>query len=263
MQVVPAANGAAWLRDGFRLFARNPVVWVALVFAYWALVSVLGLAPYVGTALGLALVPVFSVSFMNVARAAERGQPLAFALLASGFRTETVRLLVLGGIYVAVFVLVMGLTQAADGGVLMRRMLLGESLPKDAYERPEVMHAGVIALLLYAPLTAAFWFAPVLVAWHAHAPSKALFFSFFACLANWRALIVYGIAVTLVAVVLPGFLLTVLAPLFAAGRSGGSLLAFFAVSFYAVIFAVLFASFYASYRDVFPPAPPPLPAAAA
>jgi hypothetical protein len=33
----------------------------------------------------------------------------------------------------------------------------------------------------------AYWYAPVLAGWHGLSPAKALFFSFVACLRNWRA----------------------------------------------------------------------------
>jgi hypothetical protein len=42
-------------------------------------------------------------------------------------------------------------------------------------------------------------------------PAKALFFSFIACLRNWRAFLVYSLAILVVATLLPGLLLGILA----------------------------------------------------
>ena len=94
-----------------------------------------------------------------------------------------------------------------------------------------------------------FWFAPALAAWHSVSAAKALFFSFFACLMNWRAFLAYGAVTAAVTVVLPFIVLTGLLL-----ASGGAL----KMSAMALVFPLLitllptlFASFYASYRDVF------------
>jgi hypothetical protein len=106
-----------------------------------------------------------------------------------------------------------------------------------------------------------FWFAPPLAAWHGAGPGKALFFSFFACLMNWRAFLAYGAATAFVTLVLPFVALSLLVI-----ASGGTLrLSAMALVFplLIVLLPTLFASFYASYRDVFAtpaaeaPEPPP------
>jgi len=94
-----------------------------------------------------------------------------------------------------------------------------------------------------------FWFAPVLCAWHAMGAAQALFYSFFASLLNWRAFLGYGLAATLVTVVIPFLALSAL--LLASGgklRFGVMALVF---PLLIILLPTLFASFYASYRDVF------------
>jgi hypothetical protein len=101
---------------------------------------------------------------------------------------------------------------------------------------------------------AMFWFAPVLVAWHGMAPAKALFYSFFASLMNWRAFLAYGAAVAVVMFVLPTVLLLVLVLV-----SGGALRLqpmALVLPLALVMLPTLFASFFASYRDVFGSASP-------
>lgn len=98
-----------------------------------------------------------------------------------------------------------------------------------------------------------FWFAPTLVAWHSMPPAKALFFSLFACLMNWRAFTIYSIGCAFVLMVAPFIVLFVLML-----ASGGKLRpAAMAVLFPFVLsmMPTLFASFYASYRDIFAPMP--------
>jgi hypothetical protein len=75
---------------------------------------------------------------------------------------------------------------------------------------------------------------------------KALFFSFVACLLNWRPFLVYGAFSALVVLVLP---LAVLLALTLASLKVAAMSLVFPVLL--VLLPILFASFYASYRDVF------------
>jgi hypothetical protein len=93
-----------------------------------------------------------------------------------------------------------------------------------------------VAMALYLPVMCAFWFAPALAAWHSAGVAKALFFSFFACLMNWRAFLAYGALAALLAFITA--LAVRLSPLL-----------FFPLLF--VLLPTFFGSFYASYHDVF------------
>ena len=85
-RIVAAARGALWLADGWRLFRAAPLSWLALVFAYWLLMTLASLLPLVGVVAASVLVPPFSVGFMAAARAAERGGAVELRLLFDGFR---------------------------------------------------------------------------------------------------------------------------------------------------------------------------------
>ena len=95
----------------------------------------------------------------------------------------------------------------------------------------------------------AFWYAPALAAWHGFPASKALFFSFVACLRNWRAFIAYAVAILVFAALIPGVILGLLATVMPESVSFFALL--FTVPLILIFAPTLFASFYASYRDVF------------
>jgi hypothetical protein len=104
----------------------------------------------------------------------------------------------------------------------------------------------VVVALLYTPVLMLFWFAPPLAAWHGVGAGKALFFSFVACLMNWRAFVVYGVATALVTALMAlGALMA--AALLSAKVVPGVLVLPLAI----LLLPTLFASFYASYRDVF------------
>jgi hypothetical protein len=102
------------------------------------------------------------------------------------------------------------------------------------------------ALLLLCPLIMAYWYAPVLAGWHDLSPAKALFFSFVACLRNWRAFLVYSLAILVVATLVPGLLLGILAALMPSGAA--LLTVLMTVLIILVLAPTLFASFYVSYR---------------
>jgi len=220
-RIVSAAQGARWLATGWRLFRTAPFGWLTATLVYWFVMSLVSLVPLVGGAAAVALVPAFTLGFMTLARAAQRGGPMELALLFDGFRHHARAQLILGAIYLAAFAAVLAASALADGGVLARWVLGVRQVPAEA---------------AYLPVMAAFWFAPPLAAWHSLGVGKALFFSFFACLMNWRALLAYGAVAALFTLPLP-FVLQLAGPLF--------------IALVVLFLPVLFASFYASYDDVF------------
>jgi hypothetical protein len=248
-RIVAAARGVRWLGEGWRLFRAAPLSWMALVFGYWLLMNVLVLVPLAGIVIAPVLVPAFSVSFMLAGRAAERGGPIGLDILVAGFRTQLSRLLALGAVYLACLALVLGATALVDGGALVHAMLGAEPAAGTKVQPGATVGAMLLAVALYGPVMMMFWFAPVLVAWHGVGVGKALFFSFLACVLNWRPFLAYGAAATLMTVVAPSFALSALL-LFAGGTLPVSLESFVYVLML-VLMPTLLASFYVSYRDVF------------
>jgi hypothetical protein len=246
-RIVPALQGARWLASGWRLFRAAPLGWLSATLAYWFVMSFASLVPWLGATAAVAAVPAFTVGFMALARAAERGGALELRLLFDGFRHHLGRQLALGAVYLAAFALVLAASSAADGGALARALATGRGAagPLDG---EATLTAAALAAAAYLPVMLAFWFAPPLVAWHAAGPGQALFFSLAASLMNWRALLAYGAAAALVALAVP-FL--ALEALLLAGADPARLAGPLALALIVLAMPVLFASFYASYRDVF------------
>jgi hypothetical protein len=141
---------------------------------------------------------------------------------------------------------VLAATALADEGALASWMLAGRRPADEVLQSEEFLTALVAAAALYAPVLMMFWFAPLLAAWHGTGPAKAIFFSFFACLMNWRAFLVYGAATAFLALALP---LAVLSVVMIASLKIAAMSLVFPLLI--VLLPTLFASFYASYRDVF------------
>jgi len=248
-RIVQTPQGVRWLADGWRLFRAAPLGWLALVFAYWLIMTLVSVVPLVGVAAASVLVPPFSVGFMAAARAAARRGPVELALLFEGFRHHLRSQIILGLVYFACLGLVLAASALADEGALAGWMLAGRRPEDEVLQSDEFLTALACAAALYAPVLMMFWFAPPLAAWHGVGPAKALFFSFFACLMNWRAFLAYGAVTALIALALPLAALSALM-LF----SGGALkLTVMSLVFplLIVLLPTLFASFYASYRDIF------------
>lgn len=263
MQTLSALQGLDWIRSGWRLFRRGPMSWIFAVISYWLIMALAGLIPWLGPLLATLFIPAFAVSFMAISRDLEQRRPMDPALIFSGFRKNLAVLVRLGGIYLAATLIILMLSQFADGGLLLKWMLFNEPPAQADIGQSRIGNAVMLAAFLYMPVLMAFWFAPVLVAWHGMGALQALFYSFFACLRNWRPFLVYGAAWTFIGGVLPGTVGTMLAVVLSGGTPNPAISQILLFAFLLLLVPTLFASFYASYRDVFVPPPQPADAPAA
>ena len=247
-RVVSVTRGVRWLGEGWRLFRVAPLAWLAAVFGYWILMSMVSLLPFIGAAAAAILVPAFSVGFMALARAAGHKAPLELSLLFDGFRHEVRAQITLGVLYLLCLALLLGVSTLADGGALAQWLLTGHHPDEDVLYSEAFFTAMIATAVLYMPVMLAFWFAPPLAAWHSTGAVKALFFSFAASLMNWRAFLGYGAVTAVVTLVVPFVALTALA-LFGEGSRVPA--ATFVLPLMILLLPTLFASFYVSYRDVF------------
>ncbi len=250
-RLVAAGSGWRWLSDGWKLFKASPVMWLMLVSAYWMLMTLVSLFPFVGLVAALILVPGFSIAFMAASRAAARAEPITLSLIFAGFRERACARAegVLGVIYLLLMALVLASSALADDGALARWMVTGARPSNEVLQSDAFLLALGIAATAYMPVMMLMWFSPTLVAWHAMPVGKALFFSLFACLMNWRAFTMYGVASALVLIVVPIVVLFVLLL-----ASGGTLRPALMGIMFPLVFSlmpVMFASFFASYRDIF------------
>ena len=249
MKIVPAKNGWLWLARGFRLFRKSPATWTLLVFTYWILIALLNQVPVAGPLIATLFLPAFSVSFMAMCDVLDRGGKLHPVLLFAGFRRELPTLVTMGGLYLASIMAVLALSALADGGALLNWIVHADAPPVSAIQDGSLQRAVIVAAVAGTPVVMAFWFAPVLAAWEGMGAAKALFFSFFAGLRNWRAFLIYGLALVIAGSAFSALLAT--ATVLLRGNPGmARMLLFVAVL---ASLPTIFGSFYAAYRDVFPP----------
>lgn len=245
--ILPARSGWRWIAEGYRIYGKNRLMLALMVVGCWMLMMLVGsYIPKIGGLIATICLPAMSVGLMSVCRRLERDEVVVPATLFSGFSENPGRLLSLGVMYILVVVLVLGTVALIDGGRFFRVFLMGA--PLEASSANPL--ATWVLLLLMLPVAMAYWYAPMLVAWHGHSVGKSLFFSLFACLRNWRAIIVYVCALFMLMVLL-GIFSGMLASWLPEGlrRSAGSLPALLLMFFLGM--PVLYASFYVSYCDVF------------
>jgi hypothetical protein len=244
----PASHGWHWIAAGFRLYRRNPPLLLLLSLNYWLSLFVILILPFVGPLLANIVLHALSVTVMNGCRAVDGGRQVGIDIVWSGFRRNLPALLRLGVLYLAGEVLAVGMLFLAFGPDLMELLQASRVADEAAAVGPELRSFLLAAVALTLPLMAAFWFAPLLIAWHDLRARKALFFSIVAVLRNWRPFVVYAAAALALTGLLPGLLRVGLAQSDFMLATLGTLVT---VALLFVAMPTLFASIYASYRDVF------------
>jgi hypothetical protein len=161
----------------------------------------------------------------------------------------------LGALYLCCTLGILGLSALIDGGELLNFMLSGKGADKETIEGGELMLPSLFVMILMMPVLMAYWFAPVLAAWHGQSVGKSLFFSFVACWLNWRAFFAYSVGLVLFAGLIPGLIFGLLIGLLGGGEGGvGAFVVMPLMTVIAlIIFSTVYASFYVSYRDIFGP----------
>jgi uncharacterized membrane protein len=231
MQVreTPTSNGWYWIRDGFKLFAKSPALWIALVIVWVVLWLAFNLVPFVGSLVMAVLYPLFLAGFMVGCRKLEQGSELEIADLFAGFKTNAKPLMTAGVINMVVQMVIV---------VLM--MLAGfKELPMPAGAQPDLaalqayasdmLLPALIGMALSIPVTMAMWFVPPLLIFHNMSAIDAIRWSFFACVANVWPFLIYGL-------VLMGLAIVGMIPLMLG---------------LVILIPVIIASIYTAYRDIF------------
>lgn len=251
---LPALGGWQWLAQGYALFRRQPAMIGLLTMAYWMSVLICNLLPFIGPLAASLVMPGLSVGVMTACRNVDQGLPVTPALFFLPLKEHPRPLIWLGGIYLVCTLAVLALAAVVDDGALLQAAAGRGGLDEAGLENGNVILAAQLILLIMTPVLMAYWYAPALVAWHQLSVSKALFFSFIACLRNWRAFLVYGLGLVAVGAILPGIVIGLLGSLFPS--AAGFITSLLTLPLLMVLAPTLFASFYISYRDVFVPREP-------
>ena len=161
LNIVPARTGLTWVKLGIQTFFKQP--------------------------LALAIVPAATLGLMAATQEATKGKFPMPAILVSAFRAGQQRaraMLVLGFLYAAACLLIVSIVP----------LFFDVPVSRESALTPEMQGVMLVVMLLYLPVSVLFWHAPALVHWHGVTPVKSLFFSLVACLRNFGAFAVFGLA---------------------------------------------------------------------
>ena len=253
LQIVPARTGLQWVLQGLRTFKSQPLALAALFFLGMASMSLISALPLIGPVIALALLPCISLTMMVAASEAAHGRKPTPALLLVAFRSGSQHLhsmLMLGGLYAAGFLLIIGASSLVDGGTFASVYLGQTPMTRELAEEPEFQSAMWLSMFLYLPLSLAFWHAPALIHWHGISPVKSLFFSFVGCIRNIGAYLVFGVCWIGVFIV-SGMALAIVTGILAMliGSIAGGLMVATAL----MLAAIFFTSIVFTFRDSFSP----------
>lgn len=229
---VSAGNGWAWMVEGFALFKKSPVIWIALFIIYLLIGMMLSVVKMVGPIVLNLLAPVFLAGFMLGCRALDNDEELEINHLFAGFKQNTAQLITVGGIYLAGIIVIVGIMFSGSSGTALSAIFSGQVMdPQQAAATlgDGFIFGALIGLALMVPLIMAYWFAPALVVFHGMPALEAMKLSFQACLRNMLPLFVYSLisaALLVVAIIPLGLGLLVMIP-------------------------TMTASLYVSYKDIF------------
>lgn len=249
LNIVPARTGLIWVKLGIKTFLQQPLAMSGLFFMFMAMLSVVSVVPFIGTALALALLPAATLGLMAATEEATKGKFPMPSILISAFRASQQRvraMLVLGALYAVGFLGLMGISALVDGGQFAKLYLVGGKITEEIVTQGSFQAAMWVAMGLHTLLSLLFWHAPALVHWHGVPPVKSLFFSFMACYRNLGAFAVFGLAWASL-FVLAAFGVSLIASLL--GNPMLATVAMFPVAL--VIVTMFFTSIYFTFRDNF------------
>jgi hypothetical protein len=240
---LPAGRGAFWLVAGYRLFRRNPPLLTALTLTYLLVVQLsISLAPQVTPFLLPLALPAMVLIVANGARIADHGNRLLPGSLLHGIKGNGVPMLRLGGLHlIGAFIFIGIVVLLENGGMHFADF--------EKTDDPELVFALLRLLLVAIPFLMAFLFPPYLTGWDSVPAAKAVFFSFVACVRNWRALLAYLVAIGAVSVILPGLALILAGQVAPLALQVVQIIVRVLMVF--LLAPVLSASLYVGYRDIF------------
>ena len=259
LKTVGPGRGAAWVRDGLRLYLKRPLAFTALFVLFLFAALFIALVPLLGGLLQIMMVPLLSLGFMVASQSALLQGPVNPSQFIEPLRGDARKrrsLLLLCLIYGAAMLLIVWLANSLSGDAIGRFQALlttgtNEQALVDALQNDDGLRAASTTLaVLGSLLSIPFWHAAPLVHWGGQGVWQSLFSS---TLALWRsrgAFALYALVwVAVAAVPLPMMVLLVAVLFNALGVPQLTLVAVWLV--WAVFWSVFYISVLFTFNDSF------------
>lgn len=201
---LPAGEGWTWIARGWKLFTRAPLMWILSMLIVFVAAVVMNFVPIIGGIAFQVLNAVIAAGFVVACRSLERGGEFELEHLFAGFRIRFGNLVIVGLLFLAGSIAIFLVFAAFLGFTILGAVLTGDSQAIAATVMKSFFGlalGGLVALALWVPLIAAFWFAPALVVMHDVPPMEAMKQSFIGSFRNFVPFLVYGIVMLVFALV--------------------------------------------------------------
>jgi hypothetical protein len=245
---LPAISGWQWIRGGWRLFARQPLAMFTWAMVIGLFVAFAALTLPIGALLLPIMMPTITVMTLSACKHVEAGRVMLPSMWPKPLQRPGVfrKLMLMGLLYAAFCVAAEIIAVLPFANDVMDGMSVAATTQDLAPLVLSMRRPMIVFVILYIPIAALFWHAPILVAWHGLRMTQSLFFSGIAC---WRckwAFLVYGVAWAFI------FLfIDLLAGLLIAAGLPAALGDALQIPVSIVAGGVLYCSFYPAYTSVF------------
>jgi hypothetical protein len=193
LQQVPVGHGRLWIRHGFKVFRRQPLVFSGLFGMMLLASTLLSSLPAIGLTLGLMTMPLCSLGFMLATHLVlQRKMPNVGVFVAPLRLTPQRRnqQLILCGSFALLAVGLLVVSDWIDGDVTRELMALMRSDAGAGTDKvaplatdPRLLWGTLLRTGGFALLSVPYWHAPALVHWGGQSAPQALFSS---TMALWR-----------------------------------------------------------------------------
>lgn len=214
-----AGDGWTWIAEGWKLFAKAPLMWIISIVIMFVIALVVSIVPFIGTLAFQVIQAVLVGGLVVACRSLETGGEFELEHLFAGFTKRFVPLAIVGLLVLVGWIVILLIFAVFVGFSILGALMTAD--PEAAYAAVaasigSILLGTLVMLGLMVPLLAAYWFAPALVMMHDMKPLAAMRESFFASFRNFVPFLVYGIVMfvaLLIAMIPFGLGLLVWAPL--------------------------------------------------
>jgi hypothetical protein len=197
---VPYAHGWMWIKQGFYLILKNPILSIVLAGVLATGIFLLFNIPLLGLFFGMLLAPALVAGYMRALQASEQHEEMELAHLFAGFGKRAPQLITLGGILLVGVITASGVTTSIGGEALITFLEKAQSAndPQVIMDAllaadPVVTQAMLIGMSLLLLLSVCMQFAPMLVIFNGAKPMAAIKGSILGTFRNIVSYMIYGL----------------------------------------------------------------------
>lgn len=196
---LPIGSGMAWVSEAWHIFKARPLLWIGMIFAYFAFLFVMGMLstiPFVGFFMNVAIgiiVPMLMAGVYYIAYGIENGEEVGFGDVTIAFSQGKLKDFVF--LWLWQFLIMLGLIVVIAGTIFM----FGISLETAASPLTTILFYLLI-LAFVIPVLMMSIFSPILILFHDLEAWDAMKLSLKGCMKNILPFLLNGIVFMLLSI---------------------------------------------------------------